>query len=70
MLDGLAASAREIVVAGGRELAGLQMRATNPELVFAALAGEGARLAALREQAGSEFSGRRGTLHRAGRRSL
>jgi hypothetical protein len=44
MLDGLAAGAREIVVAEGRELAGLQMRATNPELVFAALAGEGARL--------------------------
>ena len=36
ILDGLAAGAREIVVAEGRELAGLQMRATNPELVFAA----------------------------------
>ena len=35
-LDGLAAGAREVVVAEGRELAGLQMRATNPELVFAA----------------------------------
>ena len=56
ILDGLAAGAREIVVAEGRELAGLQMRATNPELVFAATASEGARLAAAREQAGSEFS--------------
>jgi dehydrogenase/reductase SDR family protein 7B len=56
ILDGLAAGAREIVVAEGRELAGLQMRATNPELVFAATASEGARLAALRGQAGSEFS--------------
>ena len=56
ILDGLAAGAREIVVAEGRELAGLQMRATNPELVFAATASEGARLAALREQAGGEFA--------------
>ena len=56
ILDGLAAGAREIVVAEGRELAALQMRATNPEVVFAALAGEGARLAALREQAGGEFA--------------
>jgi short-subunit dehydrogenase len=56
ILDGLAAGAREIVVAEGRELAGLQMRATNPEFVFAATASEGARLAALREQAGGEFA--------------
>ena len=56
ILEGLAAGAREIVVAEGRELAGLQMRATNPEFLFAATASEGARLAKLREQAGSEIS--------------
>jgi dehydrogenase/reductase SDR family protein 7B len=56
ILDGLAAGAREIVVAEGRELAGLQMRATNPEFLFAATASEGARLAKLREEGGSEFS--------------
>jgi dehydrogenase/reductase SDR family member 7B len=56
ILDGLAAGAREIVVAEGRELAGLQMRGTNPEFLFAATASEGARLAKLREEAGSEFS--------------
>jgi dehydrogenase/reductase SDR family protein 7B len=56
ILEGLAAGAREIVVAEGRELAGLQMRATNPEFLFAATASEGARLAAQREQAGSGFS--------------
>jgi hypothetical protein len=43
-------------VAEGRELAGLQMRATNPEFLFAATASEGARLAKLREEGGSEFS--------------
>jgi dehydrogenase/reductase SDR family member 7B len=56
ILDGLAGREREIVIAEGRELTGLRMRATSPEMVFAVMAGEGAKLAALREQAGSEFS--------------
>jgi dehydrogenase/reductase SDR family member 7B len=63
ILDGLAAGAREIVVAEGRELAGLQMRSTNQETLFAATAREGARLAALREQAGSGTSPDPGTVN-------
>jgi dehydrogenase/reductase SDR family protein 7B len=55
ILDGLAAGAREIVVAEGMELVALQSRASNPEMVFALLAQEGARLAAQREQSGGEF---------------
>jgi short-subunit dehydrogenase len=55
ILDGLAAGAREIVVAEGRELAALQMRATHPEQLFAAMATEGARLAKLREDEGDDF---------------
>ena len=45
ILDGLAADAREILVAEGRELLSAQMRATNPEAVFALTADIGAKLA-------------------------
>ncbi|MGP0059929.1 MAG: SDR family NAD(P)-dependent oxidoreductase [Beijerinckiaceae bacterium] len=56
ILDGLAANQREIVVAEGRELGVVELRVKDPEALFALLAKEGARLAALRAQAGSEFS--------------
>ena len=56
ILDGLAARRREIVVAQGLELAGISMRASDPEKLFAFTAAEGARLAALREQEGTDFS--------------
>ncbi len=55
ILDGLAAGAREIVVAEGRELAALQARNANPEAVFAVLAEEGRKLAAQRESARDGF---------------
>lgn len=55
MLDGLAAGQREIVVAEGRELAAMNMRAAQPEPVFDLLAQEGVRLAHLREEAGAAF---------------
>ena len=55
ILDGLAAGAREIVVAEGRELAALRMRATDPEATFAFVAAEGARLAKLRDAGGETF---------------
>jgi dehydrogenase/reductase SDR family member 7B len=45
ILDGLAADAREIVVAEGRELAALQMRASRPEALFDFAAEMGAKLA-------------------------
>jgi dehydrogenase/reductase SDR family protein 7B len=56
ILDGLAAKQREIVVADtiGRDALGL--RANDPEALFAYMANEGARLAALREQEGPNFS--------------
>jgi short-subunit dehydrogenase len=56
ILDGLAAKQREIVVAEGMELAAISMRSQNPEALFAYAANEGARLAALREKAGADFS--------------
>lgn len=48
ILDGIDAGKPEIVVADGRELGALQMRAQDPQRLFAALAQEGARLASLR----------------------
>jgi dehydrogenase/reductase SDR family protein 7B len=48
ILDGLAAGQREIPVARGGELALLNLRAADPEAAFAALAKQGARLAAAR----------------------
>jgi dehydrogenase/reductase SDR family protein 7B len=45
ILDGLAADAREIVVAQGRELMALQMRASEPVALFALMAATGAKLA-------------------------
>ncbi len=56
ILDGLAAQQREIVVAEGRELAAISLRTQNPEALFALVAGEGARLAALREKEGVDFT--------------
>jgi dehydrogenase/reductase SDR family protein 7B len=56
ILDGLEAGSREIVVAEGRELSALQLRASNPEMVFGFTAAEGARLAAEREQNGGSVS--------------
>ena len=49
ILDGLAADARDIVVAEGRELMVLEARASNPDMVFATLGQLGAQLAAQRE---------------------
>jgi dehydrogenase/reductase SDR family protein 7B len=46
ILDGIAAGQREIPVAQGGELSLLKMRAADPEAAFAALAAQGARLAA------------------------
>jgi dehydrogenase/reductase SDR family member 7B len=55
ILDGLAAKQREIIVAEGNELAAISMRSQNAEVLFALAAGEGARLAALREKEGAGF---------------
>jgi short-subunit dehydrogenase len=52
ILDGFAAGEREIVVARGGELALLRMRAADPEAAFAALAAQGAKLAATRAGGG------------------
>ncbi len=49
ILDGLARDSREIVVAEGRELAALHLRASDPEALYATLGDFGARLAAQRE---------------------
>jgi len=56
ILEGLAARQREIPVAEGRELGALQARSQDPERLFQFLAQEGARLAALREEQGPNFS--------------
>ena len=56
ILDGLAAGDREIVVAEGMELNALKIRAANPEMAFAFVAKEGARLAAEREKTGGASS--------------
>lgn len=53
ILLGLAQRKREIVVAEGMELGALQLRAQDPERLFAMLAQEGARLASLRESQGA-----------------
>ncbi len=50
ILDGLDAGKPEIVVADGRELAALRLRAQEPERLFSTLAQEGARLARLRAE--------------------
>lgn len=47
--DGLAAGAREILVAGPQESQGVRLRAEAPEMLFDLLAAEGARLMALRQ---------------------
>lgn len=49
ILDGVAAEQREIPVAEGMELAALEMRKANPEMLFGFIAEEGARLAAARD---------------------
>lgn len=49
ILDGLDAGTPEIVVADGRELAALHLRAQDPQRLFSMLAQEGARLAGLRD---------------------
>ena len=53
ILDGIAAGMREIPVAEGMELAALNLRAENPDGLFAMLAEQGVRLAAEREQSGA-----------------
>ena len=55
ILDGIAAGRHEIAVAEGAELDILNMRASDPERAFAALAAQGARLAAARDKQGSRF---------------
>jgi hypothetical protein len=50
ILDGLNNRSREIPVAEGVEAFALQLRLTDPEKLYAILAQEGARLAALWEQ--------------------
>jgi short-subunit dehydrogenase len=52
ILEGLAAGAREIVIAEGAEAFAASLRHEDPERLFAMLAREGARLAAEREAAG------------------
>lgn len=49
ILDGIGAGQREIPVARGGELALLNMRASDPEAAFKLLAGQGAKLAARRQ---------------------
>jgi short-subunit dehydrogenase len=51
--DGLAADAREIVVAEGMELSALRMRAQNPDALFDFAADMGAKLAAQRAASGT-----------------
>lgn len=48
IVEGLAAGAREIVIAGEQESQALTLRANAPELLFDILSGEGARLMAAR----------------------
>jgi dehydrogenase/reductase SDR family protein 7B len=52
ILDGIGAGRREIAVAQGQELAILNLRASDPEQAFSALATQGARLAAARHAEG------------------
>ena len=53
--DGLEAGEREIVIAQGGELAAAHARTANPERLFAGVAAEGKRLAALRAEQGAGF---------------
>ncbi len=55
IVDGIDRGLREIVVAQGGELAASEMRRHDPERLFAAMAREGARLAAARATAGEGF---------------
>ena len=55
IVDGIANDLREIVVAQGRELAGVAMRASDLDGLLDYLAREGARLAAARATAGEGF---------------
>lgn len=55
VLDGLAARRREIPVAEGALPGALQLRARDAERLFAILAEEGARLAALRDREGPNY---------------
>ena len=55
IVSGIEANAREIVVAQGAELAGIGLRATDPDRLFDYLAQEGERLARAREAAGGGF---------------
>ncbi len=55
IVEGIGRNAREIVVAEGTELAGLGLRAMDPERLFDHLAQEGARLAKARAAAGIGF---------------
>jgi len=52
IMAGLSAGHREIVVAEGIDLIGLQARANDPERLYDVMAQEGARLAALRAHHG------------------
>ena len=55
IVEGIERNAREIIVAQGAELAGVGLRATDPERLFDYLAREGARLAEARAAAGTDF---------------
>lgn len=55
ILDGLAQGRREILLAEGGELTAATLRDSDPERLFDGLAREGARLAALRAEAGAGF---------------
>ena len=55
ILDGIDRGVREVVVAQGGELTASEMRRQDPERLFAAMAKEGARLAAARAAAGEGF---------------
>ncbi len=56
IVAGLETGQREIVVAEGVERMALDLRASDPEKVFALMAAEGARLATLRAESGGSFS--------------
>jgi short-subunit dehydrogenase len=65
ILAGLQAGTREILIAQGAEAMGAQMRTENPDMLFAAMAREGARLAEARKHAGEAFTPQPGRLREA-----
>jgi dehydrogenase/reductase SDR family protein 7B len=55
VVAGMRAGVREIVIAAGAEAMAAQLRTQNPDVLFDAMAREGARLAALRAEGGAGF---------------